>query len=322
MKKNLVSICITTFNRKLSLTKTLKNVVNQNYKHIEIIIVDDCSNDGTQALIENEFLKYDRRIKYIRHIKNKGLAASRNTAIFNANGEYFTFCDDDDLWKISYVEEFVNIASKYNYNWIFCCGSEYKNFLGAKLETKLNFEGRLKNFLKEGYTPPVSSQFYNLFILKKIKGYNEDVKSGVDHDLWIKLAKIDVNIKYTSKALSMPNVNKNDDRMTTNFQNRINKLRESLCIWKNDLIQMYDHKFYDKFCEAYLYREYYNFMVKYLIEFNLKMIITIFKNISLINFLKMILDIIIKLFNNIIQLVLNKNKIKIKPSLKIDNLYD
>ena len=129
---SLVSVCITTFNRKELLWLTLKSILDQTYKNIEIIIVDDCSIDGTQFLVENEILKLDPRIKYIRHTENNGLAFARNTAIFNAKGKYFTFCDDDDLLMPNYIEEFMNEASMHDDNWSFCWSGKYKNFLGPQ----------------------------------------------------------------------------------------------------------------------------------------------------------------------------------------------
>ena len=88
MKNKLVSVCITTFNRKASLIETVNSILSQTYQNIEVIIVDDCSSDGTDIIIK-KILSKKKKIKYIRHKKNKGLAAARNTAIFNAKGRYF-----------------------------------------------------------------------------------------------------------------------------------------------------------------------------------------------------------------------------------------
>jgi len=323
MKKNLVTVCITTYNRKERLLLTLKSILAQSYKYLEIIIVDDFSNDGTKSFVEKKLLKLDKRIKYIRHNLNKGLSAARNSAIFNSRGKYFTFCDDDDLWTINFIEEFVTIASKYDHDWLFCCGSKYKNFLGINIETTLDYEGGLKNFVKEGYTPPVASQFYNLSSLKKIRGYNEDIKSGVDHDLWIRLAKIDINIRYIPKVLSIPNVNSNDMRMTTNYKKRINGIKNSLLLWKNDLINMYGNEFYLNFCNAYIHREQSKLLSINLNNLNIKNLSSIKKNISLVTFFKNMLILLTKKILQIIIptiFIINKKSLTIQPSLKIKKI--
>lgn len=318
----LVSVCITTYNRKELLQSTLNSVLSQTYKDIEIIIVDDCSNDGTKELAGDKFLKIDQRIKYIRHNENKGLAIARNTAIFNAKGKYFTFCDDDDLWMPNFIQEFVNVATMYSNDWCFCCGGRHKNFLGTNIESTCQFEGQLKSFIKEGFTPPVASQFYNLLSLKKINGYNENIKSGIDHDLWIKLAKEGIKIKYISKALSIPNANIKQSRMTTNYEQRLNGIKNSLQIWRYDLIEMYGDKFFLRFCDAYLRRERLKFFNNYLQDFNLVMAFKIKRDISIISFFKAIFILLAKRTLKILVpkiFIAEKSKLKIQPSLKIKN---
>lgn len=243
-------------------------MLNQTYKNIEVIIVDDHSSDGTKKLVENELLKLDDRIRYIRHEKNKGLATGRNTAIFNAKGKYFTFCDDDDEWVPEFIEEFVKVANNNKESCCFCCGGKYKNLLGTQIYMIPSYEGELKSYLRNGFTPPVASQFYSLSSLREVNGYNEKIKSGVDHDLWIRLAKNGANIKCISKSLSIPNVNAKQERMTTNYEKRINGIQDSLNEWKNDLINLYGKEYYKVFRSVYIERERKKFLKSYLEEFN------------------------------------------------------
>ena len=319
--KPLVSVCINTYNRKIKLYSTLESILKQTYKKIEIIIVDDCSTDNTELFVKNKILKLSDKIKYIRHRKNKGLAAGRNTAIFNSKGKYFTFCDDDDKWLPNFVEEFVSEAKKYNENWCFSCGTKYKNLLGTNVSTMFNYQETLKNLIKKGYTPPVASQFYNLSTLKKIKGYNQKIKTGIDHDLWIRLAKINIRIKFITKSLSLPNTKQSDERITTNYSKRICEIKKSLEIWKIDLIKMYNQTFYYKFYDAYMRREQIKFFNAYLKDLNFVMIFRLMKNISLIDIFSSLsislLKILIKLF--LPKFLIPKNNIiKIRPSLKIN----
>ena len=244
---SLVTICITTYNRKELLPFTLKSVINQTYQDTEILIIDDYSNDGTQELITKELLKIDSRIKYIRHENNKGLAAARNTAIFHASGKYFTFIDDDDQWKPNFVEEFVQLAENYNDGWCFCLLPEINR-------SRINkTEGKLADFIVDGVTPPVASQFYFSSTLKRIGGYDERIKSGVDHDLWFTLSVEDINIRFLDKDLAITNKNFNESRMTTNFHNRINRINNSLKIWRGKIENYYGKEFYLHFHSAYNY---------------------------------------------------------------------
>ena len=281
LKNELVTVCVTTYNRKELLSLTLKSILNQTYKNIEILIIDDYSTDGTQELIENKLLKLDDRINYIRNNKNKGLASGRNTAIFNAKGKYFTFCDDDDEWEKNFIEEFVNIAEKYNENWCFCCGTKQGND-----QLIPSFKGKLKNIIYQGYTPPVASQFYYLSSIKKINGYNEKVKSGVDHDLWLRLSSVNMSICTIEKALALPNINFSNNSMTTNENKRINGIKDSLIEWELLIVDSFSKEFYKFFKANYMYYLYKRFFISNLKEKNVMKMIYFFYKFNKLFFIK------------------------------------
>lgn len=313
MKDSLVSVCINTYNRKHILPSTLKSVLKQTYRNIEIIIVDDFSTDGTKQLVVNEFLKLDKRIRYIRHNKNKGLAAGRNSAIFSARGKYFTFCDDDDQWLPDYIEKFVSVAKNYNENWCFCCGGTY---LKNKKKIKHIYRQKnlkLKQAILKGYTPPVAGQFYFTKTLKKCQGYNENIKSGVDHDLWLTLSYNNLSIYFLSSPLAMPNSNENIERMTNKFQKRSSKIEKSLKIWKKDFQNFYGQIAYQKFCNQYKFDIFQSFLIQYLKQKKiLKIVELLFYQKNFILLPKAIKNIFLKVINR------KKTIITIKPYFKIN----
>lgn len=254
----MISICITTYNRSKLLKNTVTSIQNQTYKNIEVIIVDDCSSDNTQEIVKNEILPFDDRIIYIRHKNNMGLAAARNTAIFRAKGKYFSFCDDDDIWKKSYLKIFLCVAKMYDEKYCFC--SSEISFLNQNKVHSI--EGSLKDFLMLGYTPPVASQFYFTQSLKNIKGYNTKITSGVDHDLWINLAITNHKIIWLNRNLVHIRQGQNIDRMTSNFDNRINGLQHALEIWRNVIIKHFGNNFYKYFIKNYNYHLYKGFIIE------------------------------------------------------------
>lgn len=265
----LVSICIATFNRKELLFSTVESILAQTYENLEIIIVDDHSTDGTEEYVHNDILNLDKRILYLKHDKNKGLAAARNTAIFSSAGKFFTFCDDDDRWEPKFVEEFVRVANRYTPDWSFCCGGRYTNAVGTLVNMTNDVEYDLKQYIKLGFTPPVASQFYFLESLKRVGGYNESIKSGVDHDLWFRLAKRNTKIKSIPIPLSIQNSGVDIGRITTDYNKRVNGITESLAIWKEDLIFMYGDDFYQKYSSAYIEREKLFMLNLYFTEFKI-----------------------------------------------------
>ena len=82
-----ISICIPAYNMEKYIEKSLLSIINQSFKHFEIIIVNDHSNDTTKYLIKKLQLK-DNRIKLINHSKNLGVYISRVDAILASRGEY------------------------------------------------------------------------------------------------------------------------------------------------------------------------------------------------------------------------------------------
>ena len=109
MGKNL-SIIIPIYNTSKYLKECLDSVVNQDYKNVEIICVDDGSTDDSANIVES-YLKKDERFKLIK-TEHKGVAYARNLGLANAEGEYITFIDSDDfIEKRTYVEALSYIDS-------------------------------------------------------------------------------------------------------------------------------------------------------------------------------------------------------------------
>ena len=251
---SLVTVCITTYNRMDLLPKTLRSILDQTYKNIEVIIVDDCSTDGTEELILTSLLKQDSRIRYIPHKKNKGLASARNTAIFNAKGVYFTFCDDDDEWDSNFLNLFVDAAKGYDDEYVFCASS-----ISNKISV-FGIEASLKKLLILGYTPPVASQFYITTTLKRVGGYDQNITSGVDHDLWLNLASNNSKIFWLNQNLVIANQVESVNRITFNEEKRIKGIEASLEIWRKRMKNSFNVVFFNCLEKNYKYNSHKKFM--------------------------------------------------------------
>lgn len=98
----LISIIVPVFNVEDYLDRCLKSIVSQTYKNLQIILVDDGTEDNSGALCD-AWAKRDNRIVVI-HQKNGGLSNARNTGIDKADGEYIAFIDSDDCINERYCE--------------------------------------------------------------------------------------------------------------------------------------------------------------------------------------------------------------------------
>jgi len=103
MKENLVSIVIPVYNAERFIKDTIESVIAQTYVEWELLLVDDCSTDNSQVIIES-YMKEDSRIKYILLPENSGAAVARNTGINKAVGRFIAFIDSDDQWSENKLE--------------------------------------------------------------------------------------------------------------------------------------------------------------------------------------------------------------------------
>lgn len=114
---SLISIIVPVYNTENYLEKCLYSLVNQTYKNIEIIIIDDGSPDNSMNIIQ-KFVLADNRVKVISQ-KNQGLSGARNTGMNNTNGDYIMFIDSDDWIEIDTCEKAINASEKYNADVVF-----------------------------------------------------------------------------------------------------------------------------------------------------------------------------------------------------------
>lgn len=135
---SLISIIVPVYNTENYLEKCLYSLVNQTYKNIEIIIIDDGSPDNSMNIIQ-KFVLADNRVKVISQ-KNQGLSGARNTGMNNTNGDYIMFIDSDDWIEIDTCEKAINASEKYNADVVFWSyikefsNSQKDNYLFDKTE--------------------------------------------------------------------------------------------------------------------------------------------------------------------------------------------
>ena len=93
--KPLITLGLTAFNAQDTIEGALKSAKTQSYKNTEIVIVDDCSTDGTWDIIQ-KLAKKDKALRVFQNVKNMGVAGARNRIIHEAKGAFLCFFDDDD----------------------------------------------------------------------------------------------------------------------------------------------------------------------------------------------------------------------------------
>ena len=108
----LISVIIPVYNVEKDLKKCIDSIVNQTYKNLEIILINDGSKDNS-AEICRQYAEKDDRIIFVSR-ENRGVSATRNEGIDLAHGDYFSFIDSDDYLEPDAYEYLLNIVSKHN----------------------------------------------------------------------------------------------------------------------------------------------------------------------------------------------------------------
>lgn len=107
----MISVIVTTYNRKDQLKLTIDSILNQTYKDFELIVVDNYSNYDFFSFIDSFS---DTRIRAYQNANNGIISINRNFGILKANGEYLAFCDDDDYWYNTKLEVSISMIKGYD----------------------------------------------------------------------------------------------------------------------------------------------------------------------------------------------------------------
>lgn len=113
----MISVIIPSYNRAETIRRSVDSVLNQSYRDIEVIVVDDCSTDGTLDVISGYT---DNRLRCVKHKQNRGACAARNTGIEYARGEYIAFQDSDDSWRPDKLRYQLELLQKQEADICFC----------------------------------------------------------------------------------------------------------------------------------------------------------------------------------------------------------
>lgn len=237
MNSQKVSIVITTRNRPKLLVRAIHSVLAQTYRNWDLHVVDDASSDDTPrvaaALLANRKNAY-----YWRHSRKKGLAAARNTAIAKATGRYIAFLDDDDTWKPNCLEKRVDLlmqlAPQHREKFgVIYCGCEVKIVNEGRITYNMpKIQGNIKhNICTRDLTTIPSSCLFPEVILTKIGGFDENLCSFIDHDIWMSLATHGYYAFAVHEPLVTTYIEKNHLSMVAHTHQRIQGTEQYLTKW-------------------------------------------------------------------------------------------
>ena len=227
-----VTVVIATYNRAGMVGTAIRSVLEQTYADLELVVVDDCSPDNTRDVVE---AVANPRVRYVRHERNSGLPAGRNTGIRAARGEFVAFLDDDDTWLPHKLERQLKAIPGFD---AVLCAARVEGRKGSKI---YRHDEVTPAQLRRGNRFDPSGLLVRRSLIAAL-GFDESLRNGEDWDAFIRIAA-EGRIAYLHEPLLVYN-NGDHQRMT-------NEIRFDDAALENRLRVVHKHR---DFFGAYWYR--------------------------------------------------------------------
>lgn len=186
--EDLVSIIVPVYNAEKFISDTIDSVLSQTYCNYELILINDCSKDGSLEIMK-KYREKDERIKIIENKQNCGVAVARNNGIKEAKGRFICFVDADDKWDKDKLKKQVKFMKDKD------CAFSYTSYQFADencnpngpkviVPKAITYRQALKNT-----TIWTSTVMFDMEKLKKDDIYMPDIRRGQDTATWWKVLK-------------------------------------------------------------------------------------------------------------------------------------
>jgi glycosyltransferase involved in cell wall biosynthesis len=199
----MVSVIIPAYRVTEFIGAAIDSALGQKFADFEVIVVNDCCPD-TPAL-ERVLERYQSRIVYVKHERNLGLAASRNSGIRASRGEFLAFLDGDDIWEPYYLE--VQMGMLRDHPKADAVYGNARIFGDSPLAEKLTQDlspsrgpVTVRSLFAEEVIPAASSLVKREIILR-VGSFDPELRSCEDFDLWVRMAHAGGVIMYHSKVI-------------------------------------------------------------------------------------------------------------------------
>jgi glycosyltransferase involved in cell wall biosynthesis len=196
----LVSVIIPAYNASLWIGETITSVIEQDYKHYEIIVVNDGSTDNTADIVES----FGTAVRCI-YKENGGQASARNTGITAATGKYVAFLDADDLWikdklklQVAQLEE---TGAKWGYADSFAFDGQSKEILYKFSDNQTQHSGDILKALFSTCFIPSPTAIVQRSVFSTVGLFNEEsrMRNREDWEMWLRIAAV-----YPIVSISVP----------------------------------------------------------------------------------------------------------------------
>ncbi|OAM91345.1 glycosyltransferase [Termitidicoccus mucosus] len=200
MASPLVSICIPAFKAAGFIGETLESIRTQLFPDWELIVVEDGSDDGTEAIVRAFARSLSQPVSFLRHDVNLGLPATRNTAIAHASGEWIALIDSDDLWEPGHLAALLQRADRDDVDLVHSGVVMFDSDTGATLEHRVPSADALAGFPRSlfvaDYIIQPSSTLIRRSLCRRVGGFDPGFRYVEDREFWLRLVRCGARVAY------------------------------------------------------------------------------------------------------------------------------
>lgn len=234
----LVSIIVTSYNHAEYLDQRMKTLLNQTYKNIEIIVIDDCSSDNSLEVLEK--YRGNTKVEIFAGEKNQGYAKACNSGVEKCHGEYIMFAECDDYNEPTHIEVLMNAIHNNKSTGVAFCRSNMVDSQGKRFGSDFDYretefkklcasdtlipqEKMQKYFLIACVIPNMSAALISKKHHQMINGLSSDYKACSDWDFWCRISQ-HCDFYYITKSLNNFRHHENSVRSTFSLQLQVNEM--------------------------------------------------------------------------------------------------
>jgi teichuronic acid biosynthesis glycosyltransferase TuaG len=208
MSSFLISIIMPAYNASKHIVETLYSIKKQTYTNWEIILVNDCSTDGTVNLVNEFSTQVPNKIKIITNETNIGVSASRNVAVANSSGSWLALLDSDDVWLPNHLETLVNeVALDSELSFVYAgCNVFLDNVSNIIFKQEIT-EEMLNNFNVSLFTHQIGINPCTVLLKKEswdlVGGMVKNLNHAEEKELFFRLAQIGIKFKFSKQHTAL-----------------------------------------------------------------------------------------------------------------------
>ena len=199
-----ISICIPAYNADPYLAQALESVRNQTFADWELIVTEDGSKDGAEALVGAFARTVSQPVVYQRHEVNQGLPATRNTGIAACRGEFVALLDADDYWSPRHLETVVakllGTGADLGHSGSVLFDSDSGATLGVRAPGCSEIDGFPLSLFVGDYIIQPSSVILRRSLWERAGGFDPSFRYVEDREMWLRCARVGGRFVYTGEA--------------------------------------------------------------------------------------------------------------------------